>query len=87
MVKPTESSANRAERVLAYMLISIVALSLLSFLAVIFATLAGMVRQDFGEGVWPAITILPLFGLPIAFVMLIVLVVVSARRRARGSAG
>lgn len=77
------ASINRTERVLAYTIASIVGLSILSFLAVILGTALGV--RDFSAGLWPTVLIFPLFGLPVGFVLIIVLLVVGARRRARES--
>jgi len=84
---PEESfvMSNRVERVLAFMVAGIIVLSLASFIALIAATGAGLGRDDFAQGVWPAVTILPLIGLPTGFVLIIVLLVVSAVRRGRAS--
>lgn len=82
---PEESfvMSNRVERMLAYMVASIIVLSLASFIALIAGTAAGLGREEFALGIWPAVTILPLIGLPIGFVLIIVLLVVSAVRRGR----
>jgi len=84
---PEESfvMSNRVERVLAYMVASIIVLSLAAFIALIIGTAVGLERDDFAQGIWPTITILPLIGLPIGFVLIIVLLVVSAVRRGRAA--
>jgi uncharacterized membrane protein len=84
---PEESfvMSNRVERVLAYMVASIIVLSLAAFIALIVGTAVGLERDDFAQGIWPTITILPLIGLPIGFVLIIVLLVVSAVRRGRAA--
>jgi uncharacterized membrane protein len=84
---PEESfvMSSRIERVLAYMVASIVVLSLVAFVALIAATALGLERDDFAQGIWPVVTILPLIGLPIGFVLIIVLLVVSAVRRGRAA--
>jgi uncharacterized membrane protein len=84
---PEESfvMSNRVERVLAYMVASIVVLSLVAFVALIAGTALGLEREDFAQGIWPTVTILPLIGLPIGFVLIIVLLVVSAVRRGRAA--
>jgi Ni/Fe-hydrogenase subunit HybB-like protein len=77
---------HRAERILAYMFVSVVGVSILCFLAVMFGTMAGAGANDgFSQGVWPAVVTLPLFGLPIAFLLLIALLIVNGVRRARES--
>ena len=81
-----DGEARRLERILAYMLASTIGLSILSFLAVIFGTLAGMRPADFAAGLWPVVSILPLIALPIGFIIVIVLIVINGRRRAREAA-
>ena len=78
-------SENRVERVLAYMILGIVALSLICFVAIIVATATGMSREDFTEGLWPAVSVLPLFGLPLGMILIVVLLIVSIRRRGRAA--
>jgi len=84
---PEESfvMSNRVERTLAYMVAGVIVLSLVSFVALIAGTSVGLQRDDFAVGVWPVVTILPLIGLPIGFVLIIVLLVVSAVRRGRAA--
>lgn len=84
---PEESvvMSNRVERVLAYMVAAIIVLSLASFVALIIGTAAGVQREEFATGVWPVVTVLPLIGLPIGFVLIIVLLIVSAVRRGRAA--
>lgn len=77
--------SNRVERVLAYMVAAVIVVSLACFVALIIATAAGLERDDFAAGIWPIVTILPLIGLPIGFVLIIALLVVSAVRRGRAA--
>lgn len=77
---------HRAERVLAYMFVGLIGISILAFLAVMFGTLAGAAADDgFSKGVWPLVIMLPWFGLPLAFLLLIALLIVNAVRRRRQS--
>lgn len=80
---------HRAERILAYMFVAIVGLSILAFIAVMIGTAVGAGENDgFSQGIWPIVLTLPLFGLPIAFLLLIALLIVNGVRRARaGRAG
>ena len=79
-------SEHRVERILAYMFAAIVGLSILAFLAVMIGTLAGVGANDgFSQGAWPIVIMLPWFGLPLAFLLLIALLIVNGVRRARGS--
>jgi hypothetical protein len=83
VTKEPTVTIHRNERVIAYMIAAIVGLSILAFLTVILATWAGLTAKDFAQGVWPAILNLPEIGLPIGLILIIVLLVVSMRRRAR----
>jgi hypothetical protein len=80
-------SISRPERILAYMVVTIVAVSIAAFVAVMVGTATGLEQGDFAVGAWPVVTILPLVGLPIAFLMLITLIIVGAVRRSRESRG
>ncbi|TFD61769.1 hypothetical protein E3T39_05155 [Cryobacterium suzukii] len=66
------------------MVASVVGLSILAFIAVIIATAMGVGQNDgFSRGIWPPIFILPLYGLPIGFVLIIVLIISVGVRRSR----
>jgi hypothetical protein len=45
-----------------------------------------MTGPDFAQGLWPAVAYAPLIGLPIGFLLIIVLLVLGARRRGREAA-
>ena len=76
---------HRAERILAYMFIGVIGLSIICFFAVMIATFSGVSREEMGTGIWPLVVSLPLFGLPLAFVLLIALLIINGVRRARAS--
>lgn len=83
-----EAPSSTLERALAYIIVGVVALSLTAFIAVITGTALGAADGDgFEQGLWPAIVITPLFALPIAFVLIIVLLVLAALRRRRATRG
>ena len=81
MANDTPLTAYRGERILAFMVASAVGLSILSFVAIIIGTAAGV--KNFGEGVWPVIFVLPLIGLPLGLALMIALLIVSGLRRGR----
>ena len=84
MTTQTPNDPARLEKILAYMVAGVVGLSILAFLAVILGTAVGVGDNDgFSKGVWPAVLTLPLFGLPIGFLLVITLMIVSGLRRAR----
>ena len=69
------------------MVVGIVGVSVVAFFAVIIGTAVGMERDDFAQGLWPVVSMLPLIGLPIGFVMIMVLLFVSTKRRRQGGTG
>ena len=59
-------------------------LSILAFVAVIIGTATGAGADGgFGRGVWPIVLTLPLFGLPLGFLLIIALLVMTGVRRSR----
>ncbi len=79
---------NRIERVLAFMVVALIALSVLCFIAIIVATAFGVGADDaFSQGLWPSIFLTPYVGLPLAFVLMIVLFLSNATRRRRAAQG
>ncbi|GAA3734588.1 hypothetical protein GCM10022239_08360 [Leifsonia bigeumensis] len=82
----TPSGISRLERILAIMIVAIVALALICFVAVIVATSAGVGANDgFSHGIWPAVFFVPYLGLPLAFVLIIVVLVSNGMRRSRAA--
>jgi hypothetical protein len=82
VTEKTPANINRTERVIAYMIVSTIALTIVALIAIIIGAGTGV---DASSGIWPAITILPMIGLPAAIVLIIALVVSSAVRRARAA--
>lgn len=80
MANDTPVPLNRIERILRNMVISSAALSVLAIVA---TAVAWFARIDVNQGVWPVIVVLPLIGLPLAFVLIIVFLVLSIVRRRR----
>ena len=78
---------NRLERILAIMIVALVALALVCFIAVIVATAAGVKSDGFSQGVWPTVFMVPYLGLPLAFLMIVALLVTNGVRRSRAAKG
>ena len=85
MATPSQPETARIDRVLAAMVASIIGLSLICFTALLIASAVGVKGADFAQGIWPTVAALPLIGLPIGFVMLIILVVLNWSRRRKNS--
>lgn len=81
MATTETQSPSRIERVLATMVATVVGLSILCFFAIILAGPLGYALEGaFGYFV----VAIPLVGLPIGFILMIVLISISAARRRRG---
>ncbi|HCS61424.1 MAG TPA: multidrug ABC transporter ATPase [Microbacterium sp.] len=80
-----EVPVRRVDRILAFTALTLAALSVISFFAIIIGSAAGMDQHAFGSGVWPIVAAIPMWGLPIAFVMIIVLLVMSFIRKGRAT--
>lgn len=66
------------------MVAGVVGLSILAFLAIIVGTVAGAgANGGFGTGIWPFVFTFPAIGLPVGFVAIIALMVMTAIRRTR----
>ncbi|MCU1405018.1 MAG: hypothetical protein JWQ43_1321 [Glaciihabitans sp.] len=66
------------------MVVATVGLSIVAFLAIIAGTFFGAGTDNgFSQGIWPTVFVLPLIGLPIGLILILVLLVISARRRSR----
>lgn len=78
-----EVPVRRVDRILAFTALGLAAASIICFFAIIIGTAVGMQQQDFGGGVWPVVAAIPYWGLPAAFVMIIVLLTMSFIRKGR----
>jgi hypothetical protein len=68
------------ERVLAYTASSIIVIAVASYLTTLIIGLAGG-RHLLAAGVWPFVTWVAFYGLPIGFILLIVLLAINFSRR------
>jgi hypothetical protein len=78
---PAEEPISRAERLVAIWFITILALSIAAIFALFIA--GSNAKGNF----WAIIQILPLIGLPISFIMIIIMLVIGTRRRSRAAKG
>ncbi|WP_295014119.1 multidrug ABC transporter ATPase [uncultured Microbacterium sp.] len=83
---PADEPPIRAiDRFLTFGALALAAVSVICFFVIIIGTAVGMKQQDFTHGAWPIVGVFPFWGLPIAFVMIIVLLVMSFVRRGRAA--
>lgn len=78
------NTPSRLERVLAIATLALVGVAVLCFFVTLIVGMNN--RQVLAEGVWPVLVALTYVGLPVAFVMLMVLLFLSMRRRGRENA-
>ena len=84
MTQQTPPPASRLQRVLSYIVAALVVASLVCIAAILIGSAVGaMPQQNTGQGLWPAVFLFMLIALPIAFVLLIVLIFLTARQRSR----
>jgi uncharacterized membrane protein YdjX (TVP38/TMEM64 family) len=75
--EPVATPVSRQERVIGYMFASILVLSIVAIIALFIGNASAK------GGFWPVVQILPLIGLPLAILLLITLLVLTAIRRGR----
>ncbi|QYM75320.1 hypothetical protein EDF60_0297 [Leucobacter luti] len=75
------NSPSLIERILAFTSLTIIAVALLSFFVTLIVGMND--RQAMAEGLWPIVYGISLIGLPIGFVLLVALLIVSQVRRRR----
>lgn len=81
-------SSHRIERILAYTVAALVGAALVCFIAVIVGTTLGAGDNDgFSRGLWPAVFVIQYYGLPLAFVLIVTLLVLNGVRRSRAAKG
>lgn len=74
----------RIDRILAFMSLGLLLLSIVLFFAIIIGSTTG---ADMGTGVWPAIGVTVYIAPIVAFVLLMIVLVTSLVRRARANRG
>lgn len=77
----------RIDRILAFMSLGLLVLSIVSFFAIMIGSATGMAQADFGGGVWPVVSLIVWAAPIIAFILLIAVLIMSFVRRARANKG
>lgn len=83
---PTDESPkfSLVEKLLAYASIVIIAAAVLAYLTTLIVGLA-VGREVLAAGLWPLVAWIAFYGLPVGFVLLIALLVISFTRRGRAA--
>jgi len=86
VTQQTPPAPSRLQRTLAFIIAGLFILSVLAIVAIIAGTAMGaFAAQGSGSGIWPTVFFIPLIGLPIAFVLLIVVLIDNFRQRSRAN--
>lgn len=73
------------DRFLALGALGLAAAAVLCFFAIMIGSAMGMSQADFGVGVWPVLVTIPLWGLPLALLMILALLIMSFVRKGRAA--
>ena len=73
------------DRILTFMSLGVIVLSVACFFALLIADAAGLDTEDFAEGIWPVVATVPMIGLPVGFVLIFVLLIMTMIRKGRAS--
>jgi TRAP-type C4-dicarboxylate transport system permease small subunit len=80
----TPQPASRVQRTLAYIAAGLVILSIACFFVLMIGTWLGAgPDQGSGKGIWPTVELLPLGALPVAFVLVLIVLVVNTVGRSK----
>ncbi|NNC11648.1 hypothetical protein HII28_07135 [Planctomonas sp. JC2975] len=84
MTEETSQPVSRAQRTLAFIGAGLVILSIVCFLVLMIGTWLGAgPDQGSGKGIWPTVELLPLVALPLAFLCIVAVLIVSLVTRSR----
>lgn len=75
------------DRILAFSALGLTVLSIMSFFAIMIGSAAGMTQATFSSGIWPVVALVPMFALPVAFLLILWLLIASVVRKARAQRG
>lgn len=81
---PGDVPVRRIDRVLAFMSLGLLVLSIGCFFAILIGRSVG---ADTASGIWPAVSIVTYLAPPLAFLLLITVLIMSFVRRARANKG
>lgn len=77
----------RIDRILAFMSLGLLVLSIVCFLSIMIGTASGMVQADFAAGLWPVVGTIVYIAPILAFVLLVAVLIMTFVRRARANKG
>lgn len=82
-----ELPVRRIDRILAFMSLGMVVLSIVCFLAIMIGSATGMQHGDFAVGIWPAVSLVLYVAPALAFLLLMAVIIMTFVRRSRANKG
>lgn len=86
MTNQTSPPASRVQRILAYIVAALIVVSLVCIALILIGSAAGWLPHSQAaaeHGLWPTVSLIPLIALPLGFVLIIVLMIINTRNRAK----
>lgn len=77
----------RIDRILAFMSLGLLLLSIVCFAAIMIGSAAGLQHDDFGTGLWPAVGTVVYIAPILAFLLLLAVLIMTFIRKARVGKG
>lgn len=77
----------RIDRILAFMSLGLLVLSVVCFVAIMIGSASGMTHEDFGVGVWPTVGAVVYIAPIVAFLLLMTVLIMTFIRKARAGKG
>jgi TRAP-type C4-dicarboxylate transport system permease small subunit len=84
---PTPPPASRVQRVLWYMVASILGIGIIAIAALLIGEATTPVAISDASGIWAVVALVPNIALPVGFVLMIVLLVITFVKRSRAAEG
>lgn len=80
---PSELPVSRIDRILSYMAIGLLILSVICFFAIMIATWNGV--TNFSQMPWPIVSTVTMLAPPISFILILAVLIISIIRRVRAN--
>lgn len=84
---PDDLPVRRIDRILAFMSLGLLVLSIACFVAIMVGSAVGMTHEDFGSGVWPVVGAIVYIAPVVAFALLMTVLIMTFIRKARAGKG
>lgn len=73
------------DRFLTFASLSIIVISVICFFVILIANASGVTAAQFGEGAWPVVSWFPMIGLPVGFLLMLTLIIMTMIRKSRAA--